>query len=119
MNVIMAAVTAFAPTIIQLAKTDGGSNDFIEGLVRWGGGIGGGILALFLIFAIVKDGIAYAKGGGSVFPIIGKVLFLILCIGLIVIAINYGNIGNKAANLGNQAINVIENQANQAMSGGD
>lgn len=112
MNVIMAAITAWAPTIMQLAGEDVPTNTFVENIVKWGAGIGGGIIALFLIYAIVKDGIAYAKGGGSIFPIIGKVLFLLLCIGLIFLALNYTEIGKKFQAMGNKAVNIVSNQAN-------
>lgn len=111
MNVIMATILTWAPTIIQL-DAEVAENDFINKIIGWGAGIGGGILALFLIYAIIKDGIAYAKGGGSIFPIIGKVLFLILCIGLIFLAVNYKTIGDKFKSLGNKAVNIVEEQAN-------
>lgn len=114
MNVIMAAITAWAPTIMQLASNDDvQTNTFVQNIVKWGAGVGGGIIALFLIYAIVKDGIAYAKGGGSIFPIIGKVLFLLLCIGLIFLALNYTNIGKQFRSMGNKAVNIVVNQANQ------
>lgn len=107
MNVIMAAIATWAPVMLQVQE-----NSFISKVVGWGAGIGGGIIALFLIYAIIKDGIAYAKGGGSIFPIIGKVLFLLLCIGLIFLAINYKAIGEKFQTIGNKAVEIVENQAN-------
>jgi hypothetical protein len=93
-------------------------SDFVKNIVSYAAMIGGAILAIFLIVGIVKDGIAYAKGGGSIFPIIGKALFLILCIGLIFLALQYKNIGNKAATLAEKGINIIETEVRKAVDGG-
>lgn len=71
------------------------------------GGIGGGIVAIFLIVSLVKDAIAYANGNGSnsIWKIIGKVLFLILMIGLIFLAMNYGVLGNTAKGIAEKVTN--------------
>jgi hypothetical protein len=111
---VMTTVAAFAP-YMALAAEGPGENSFMSGLVSWAAGIGGAIIALFLIYAIVKDGIGYAKGNGSVFPIIGKVLFLILCIGLIFIAINYNKLGQSASNIADKGVNVVQEQAGEIM----
>ena len=49
-----------------------------------------GILVLFLVFSIVKDGIEYAKGyaEGGIVKIIGKVVFLMVVVGLVFVATN-------------------------------
>ena len=83
----------------------------MDGLVKYAAWIGGGILAIFLIYAIVKDGIAYAKGGG-------KVLFLLLCLGLIFIVTKYTSIGDKAKDIAGKGIEIIGQQAETIANGG-
>lgn len=90
----------------------------MDGLVKYAAWIGGGVLAIFLIYAIAKDGIAYAKGGGSIFPIIGKVLFLLLCLGLIFIVTKYTSIGDKAKEIAGKGIEIIGQQAETIANGG-
>lgn len=101
-------VTAYAASPAVTAPS------FISGLIGWGAGLGGGIIALFLIVSLVKDGIEFAKGQGSVsiWKIIGKALFLILIIGLIFLATNYSSLGNTAKEIGNKAINTVNNEVN-------
>jgi len=111
---VMTTIASFAP-YMALSGNGPTESTFMTGVVQWAAGIGGAIIALFLIYAIVKDGIAYAKGSGSVFPIIGKVLFLILCIGLIFIAIKYKDLGNAASNIADQGVNVVQGEANTIM----
>jgi len=91
-------------------------NSFMTGVVQWAAGIGGAIIAIFLIIAIVKDGLAYAKSGGSILPIIGKVLFLILCIGLIFLAVNYASLGNTASDIADKAMSQVETEAGALLS---
>lgn len=106
----------------KVALEAGGATQstFISGLVKWAAGIGGGLIAIFLIYSIVKDGLDYAKGNGSnsILKIVGKVLFLILLIGLVYVAMNYDNLGKKAQKVGDQAINVVESGLNDAGLGG-
>lgn len=99
------------PFTLAFAATE---NGFMTNLVQWAAGIGGGIIAVFLIVSLVKDGIEFAKGQGSVsiFKIIGKALFLILIIGLIFLAVNYNSLGTTASDLGNDVINIVNNEAN-------
>lgn len=75
-------------------------------ILQYAAGIGGGIIAIFLIIGLVKDGIAYASGNGngSIWKIIGKVLFLILIIGLIFLALNWQNLGTIAEGFGSNVI---------------
>lgn len=89
-------------------KTSGTMNK----VIGWVAGIGGGIVAIFLVISIVKDGLEYAKGNGSGSPlkIIGKVLFLLLMIGLIFLATNYASIGNKAKGIGNTVVNKVSSE---------
>lgn len=106
----------------KVALEAGGATQstFVSGLVKWAAGIGGGLIAIFLIYSIVKDGLDYAKGNGSnsILKIVGKVLFLILLIGLVYVAMNYDNLGKKAQKVGDQAINVVESGLNDAGLGG-
>lgn len=103
--------------IVQAAGNTAGpkptSSTFMSGVVKWVAGIGGAIVAIFIIVALVKDGIEFSKGSGngSVFKIIGKVLFLIVILGLIFVAVNYEKLGNKAQGIGDNAIELINNEA--------
>ena len=112
----MSAVYKAMPVALEIADTVT-ENSFMTRVVQWVAGIGGAIIAIFLIVSIAKDGIAYAKTGGSVLPIIGKVLFLILCIGLVFLAVNYSSLGNKAASVANGAVDVVDSEANNFFEG--
>ena len=95
------------------AGTNGvGKSTFLSNVIKYVGGVGGALVGIFLIVSIVKDGIQFAKGGGQVSPfkIVGKVLFLILMIGLIFLAVNYENIGNTGKSVGEGVISTISNE---------
>lgn len=113
MTAVYAFLTKLLPFAIAFADGDGGTG-FMAKLVGWAAGIGGGIVALFLIVSLVKDGIEFAKGQGSVsvFKIIGKALFLILIIGLVFLAVNYATLGNTAKDLGQGVIDKVNDEAN-------
>lgn len=57
----------------------------------------GGFAAIFLMWSIMKDVKDYTKGGGSssIWKIGGKVLFTLICIGLIMLASNWQSAANK------------------------
>jgi hypothetical protein len=111
-------MTKYSPFILAFA-TGGATvetSSTMNSIIGWAAGIGGGIIAIFLIVSIVKDGIEFAKGQGSVsiWKIIGKVLFLILCIGLIFLATNYDELGNKMKDVGSSAVDTINSEFNNA-----
>ena len=112
---LMSAVYKAMPVALEVADTVT-ENSFMTNLVQWAAGIGGAIVAIFLIISIARDGLAYAKGGGSPLPIIGKVLVLILCIGLIFLAVNYESLGNKAATIAGSAVDVVDSEASNIFS---
>lgn len=105
------------PFIVAFANNGPASSTFISNLVSWAAGIGGGIVAVFLIVSLVKDGIEFAKGQGSVsiWKILGKAVFLILIIGLIFLAINYTSLGNTAKSIGDKAINTVNTEVNSVL----
>lgn len=109
----VAAIAKYLPFVMAFADGDGGTS-FMSNAVAWGAGIGGGLVALFLIYSLVKDGVEFAKGQGSssIFKIFGKALFLIFIIGLIFLAVNYSDLGHKAESIGNKVINTVNNEAN-------
>lgn len=111
---LMSAAYKAMPVALEIADNVTESS-FMTGVVQWAAGIGGAIIAIFLIIAIAKDGIAYAKTGGSVLPIIGKVLFLILCIGLIFLAVNYASLGNTASDIAGRAVDVVDSEASNIL----
>lgn len=108
---LMTIFAKILPFTLAFAAT---GSSFMDTLIEWAAGIGGGIIALFLIVSLVKDGIEFAKGQGSVsiFKIIGKALFLILIIGLVFLAVNYIELGTTASNIGNGVIDIVETEAN-------
>lgn len=112
MEVIFAKIMPF---MVAFAAGSGTMN----GIVKWAATIGGGLVALFLIINIVKEGFAYAKGqgNGSVLGIIGKVLFLILMIGIIFLAQNYEKLGNAAKDIGQKGVDIVQTEVNGALSG--
>ena len=118
-------MTATAPGTTGGGGSGGGGNSVAEnslmsGVVKWAAGIGGGLIALFLIVSIIKNAVGYAKGSGSssIFKIIGEALFLILLIGLIFIAVRYTTLGNTASGIAQQGVTIVEQQAQQAGLGG-
>lgn len=86
-------------------------------VLTWAGTFAGGVVALFLIIGLVQDGIGYAKGSGdaSVLKIVGKVLFLILIIGLIYAAVSYDALGQKGQAVANKVIDHANTEINQAL----
>ena len=80
------------------------------------GTIGGALVGIALIISIVKDAMGYLKGSGSnsIGKIIGKVLLLIVMIGIIGLAANskFDKLGQNAAEkvneLGNDTVEVIK-----------
>ena len=111
----MSYLLQFLPFMVAFAQQTGPTTStFMDRLLGWGAGIGGGIIALFLIVSLVKDGIEFAKGQGSVsiWKIVGKALFLILIIGLVFLATNYKTLGNTAKGIGDKAINAVNNEMN-------
>lgn len=89
----------FLPYVID-AKFDPGS---IVGTV---GGWGAAAIALILIWSLVKDGIAYGKGSGSgsLWGIIGKVLTLLLMLGLIWVAVGYNGLKDTTNAAGKKVV---------------
>lgn len=106
MDLIYAFLCKFMPITTAFAAE---TNGFIDGIVTWAAAIGGGLVAIFLIISLVKDGIGLAKGSGdsSILKIIGKALFLILIIGLIYVATNYSNLGTTAESIASGGINTV------------
>ena len=92
----------------------GGLTQKMEGLVEKAAALIAAFIAIVLIFRIGKKAWTYIKGSGeaSIWSIIADVLVLLLMIGIVYVAMNYKNLGNKAANVANQAINIIEDTAN-------
>lgn len=113
MNFLSAFVLKYLPFCTAFAEGSG----TMSTIVTWAAGIGGGIVALFLIISLAKDGIGLAKGSGdsSILKIIGKALFLILIIGLIYLAVNYNDLGNKAQNIANKGVGIVNNEVNNAL----
>lgn len=95
--------------------TDG--NGTMKTIVGWVGGIGGGIVAIFLIISLIKDGIALAKGGGDASPlkIAGKVIFLIVILGLIGLAINYSQLTSVGNSLANKGLKIANSEIGSAL----
>lgn len=110
-------VTQTGLVSLVFADTTVKENSTINTVIGWVAGIGGGIVSIFLIISIVKDGLEYAKGNGSGSPlkIIGKVLFLLLMIGLIFLATNYKSIGDKAKGIGSTVVSKVNSETNNAL----
>lgn len=112
LNVILMNVAAQAMPMSQaLANT----SNTMTGLVKWAGTIGGALIAIFLIYSIAKDSFEYIKGSGSgsIFKIITKVIFLMLMIGLIVVAQNYQSWMGQAADIANKGTNLVGDIVNE------
>ena len=107
-------IYAFADKTASAAKDAGAaeSNGTLNSIISWVAGIGGGIVAIFLIISLVKDGVGMAKGSGdsSILKIISKALFLILIIGLIFVAVKYHTWGEKAQSVASTGINKVDSE---------
>jgi C4-dicarboxylate transporter len=112
MTAIMAKLLTFLPMVTAFAEGAPATNGTMTTIIRWVGGIGCGIVALMLIISLIKDGIGIAKGSGdsSILKIAGKILFLIVIIGLIGIAMAYNDIAGIGANAGGKALNVVNTE---------
>lgn len=90
------------------------------GVVSWFAGIGGGIVAICLIISLIKDGVGYAKGSGdaSVIKIIGKVIFLIVIIGVIYMAVSYKTLGATGKTIADKGVEIADGEINDALGGG-
>lgn len=114
--VVLAVITlncgAFAFADDPAPASTAGKSTFLSGVIKYVGGVGGALVGIFLIVSIVKDGIQFAKGGGQVSPfkIVGKVLFLILMIGLIFLAVNYEKIGETGQSVGQGVIDTLSSE---------
>ena len=86
---------------LQSLLLSGGITGTFNGLLTTVGTIGGALVAIALIISIVKDAMGYLKGSGSnsIGKIIGKVLLLIVMIGIIAVAQGGGfkSLGQHAA----------------------
>ena len=112
----------FLPFINAFATEDAGdakTSTTLNSIISWVAGIGGGIVAIFLIISLVKDGVGMAKGSGdsSILKIISKALFLILIIGLIFVAVKYHTWGNTAKGIADSGLNKINNEIDTAWGG--
>ena len=93
----------------------------IEGIVKTVAGWGAGILAAILIATVVKEGLQYIKGSGSVslWSILGKVIILVLMLGFILLTSDYGKNYGPFANLwGQKVVNTTSELANELIGGG-
>lgn len=122
MNLLMTLLIKYCPFLVAFANEAAAGTgvqvqtpSFINNILGWVAGLGGGIIAIFIVVSLVKDGIEYSKGQGStsIWKILGKVLFLLIILGLIFLATNYSSLGNTAKNIGNNGINVITNETNK------
>ena len=113
----MGYLLKFLPFVTAFAEDEAVQPSFMDGVIKWAASIGGAIIAIFLIISLVKDGMEFAKGQGSVsiWKILGKAVFLILIIGLIFLAQNYQTLGTTAQGIGNNAFNVIGNEVNSIL----
>ena len=116
-NELWIALMKYMPMIGAFADTATTTNGTMDGIVKWVAGIGGGIVAVFLIISLAKDAIGIAKGSGdsSIMKVIGKALFLILIIGLIFLAMNYSSLGGTAGDIANKGIDVVDKEVNSAL----
>lgn len=122
MELFFAKFLPFIYAFADGAGTDAGdaqTSTTLNSIISWVAGIGGGIVAIFLIISLVKDGVGMAKGSGdsSILKIISKALFLILIIGLIFVAVKYHTWGNTAKDIANSGLGKINSEINTAWGG--
>ena len=116
MTSLYLALVKLFPFIDGFAAGKLTENNTLSQIVGWVAGIGGGIVAIFLVVSLVKDGVGLAKGSGdsSILKIIAKAIFLLLIIGLIFVAVNYFALGKSASNVASKTVSTITSEANKA-----
>ena len=99
---------------LWLLLTDERSGQF-SGILKRAAAIGAAVIALFLIISITKGAVEYSKGGGTggVGKILGQVIFLFICIGLIFVVLNY----NSWIGIGEKVGNTVLNETSQLVDG--
>lgn len=105
-------ILTWMPFVMAFADPAVSNSAFMDKVIGWAAGFGGGIVAVFLIVSLAKNGIEFARGQGSVsiWKILGQALFLIIIVGLIFLAVNYKNLGNTASQIGNKAVNTVNTE---------
>lgn len=101
----------FAETEVALNSSASGT---IQNLITLAATIAAGVIAMFLIWSIAKEGIAYAKNGqgGSILSIVSKIITLIVLIGLIFLTQgSWKELGKKGQSIGNGALDILEQGA--------
>lgn len=108
-----------SPFIVSFAAKDSHDSSIIDGVVQYGGSVAAGIVAIFLMISIVKDAVGYAKGSGnsSVLKIVGKVVFMIIMLGLIYLAISYKDLGKKGQDLSNKGFDIVNDVTDHGLGG--
>lgn len=98
--------TVLLNTLLLTGKLSG----IFDGLLSTVAIIGGALVAIALIISIVKDAMGYIKGSGSnsIGKIIGKVLLLIVMIGIIAVAGSMKNGSGGFMGLGKTAAEKAE-----------
>ena len=81
--------------------------------------VGGTIIAILLIIGIVKAALEYSKGSGSggIGKIIGMVLFLVFCLGMMVLALRWTDLQGVGNTIGQKGLEIVDNVA-QGIGGG-
>ncbi len=90
-------------------------NNVVSVVSTWGAGI----IAAILIATVVKEGLQYIKGSGSVslWGILGKVLILIFMLGIILLASNWKtNFKPLGEGLGKNTLDITGNLINEVTS---
>lgn len=91
-----------------------GANTGVAGkILSWSVNIAGVVIAILGVYLVVKEFIAYFKGGSGIGSIILKALVAIIGIAILVIFNNYDSI---SGNLSNNIINPIVNDPNSIPS---
>lgn len=116
MDIILSKIMQYLPFVTAHAD---GPEGTIGTVLSWIGTLGGGIVAIFMIISLIKDGIGIAKGSGdsSVLKVAGKVIFLIVILGLIGVCVNYTSISQTGEKMGNKAVDVINTEFDSAFGG--
>ena len=97
----------------------GNQHDGLNKIFQWAIWAGGAIIAVIMIFSIVKSAKEYALGSGSggIGKIIGKVIFLVFCLGMIALASNWDTIAGRGEKLAEAGLNIVENLAEEVAPG--
>ena len=93
---------------------------FLDTLLGYVCGGAAAIMAVFLMISLAKDAGKLIGGNGSIsiWQVVGKILTVLFLIGIVILLLNYKQLGDMASKVGGNAIDIIQNEAENLTNSG-